>query len=221
MTKRRINSNLYSQWLFLKPTILSYSAMIFSYWLLSFLGLFSLEIAVAMGQLVIILSPLSLFAREEDSGFAPVSALFPQGREGYVTARYLFALALTTVSTLIALISFIILSIVTQSSTFSLLLSLLLATLLGLVFLEISLPILFHLGAKDGKPWFFLLVLTPVAIFVMILPQLDSYLQDTIFSQPSLQIFAWLLLWISIAFVGFVPSYIKSLEIFQNKSFDH
>lgn len=220
MTKSKINSNLYAQWILLKPTLYSYSLMIFSYWILAFFGLFSQEIAIAMGQLVIMLSPLALFSREEACGFPPISALFPQGREGFVTARYLFALALTAVSTLITLLCLLAWQYFTQQSTFSWLLSLLLSTFLGLIFLEISLPILFHLGAKEGKPWFFLLVLTPVALFVMVLPQLDSFLQETVFNQNSVHILAWLALWIGFSFLGFLPSYGKSLKIYENKSID-
>lgn len=220
MTKRSMNAYLYLQWLLLKPTLLGYGGMLVSYWVLAFFGLFSGEIAIAMGQLVIMLSPLALFSMEESTSFQDVSVLFPSGRVGVVVARYLFALGLTAVSTLVTMVAIIAWGGISGERTFSRMLALMLSTLLGLVFLELSLPILYQLGSKEGKPWFFLLVLTPVAFFVMVLPQLEEYLEQRIFSQDPVTTFAWLLLGIGLALLGFFPSFALSLKIFAHKSLD-
>lgn len=220
MTKSNLNGIIYAQCLLLRPTFLAYGGMILSYWLLSYLGLFSPEIAVAMGQLVMMLSSLALFSMEESSSFQEVWALFPSGREGLVVGRYLFVLGLTAVTTFVTLLLLILWSILGSGEIFSCVLALMLSTLLGLVFLELSLPLLFALGSRQGKPWFFLLVLTPVAFYVMVLPMLDEYLQERMFHQDQVSTLAWMILGIGLGLIGFFPSYLASMKIFQRKSLE-
>lgn len=217
MTKGIINAHLYAQWLTLSPSITAYLGMILAYWFLSFIGLFSHEVAIIMGQLVLMLSPLALFASEKEGGFAEVMLIFPQGREIAVLSRYIFSIALVVFSTLATLISCIFAQTIFQTEIFSWILALLLATLVGFIFLDISLPLLYFYGAEKGKPWVFLFILMPVALGVLFLPSFDLVLQDILLKRDKISLFVILLGGTVIAILGMAPSYFKSQKIYQRK----
>ncbi len=122
-----------------------------------------MAVAIAMGQIVPILATLALF-RKEEGAVGPIS--LGERRQG-VLGRYLFAFSLSVGCTLLQLL--LLCALVEAGQLSGSLFALFLSTLYALVVLEISLPLFYALGASRGKPWFFLLVLVPVALLALVL----------------------------------------------------
>lgn len=218
MTSSKLSTILYSQWLLLKPAVRAYGSILLSYWILAFFGLYSMEIAVSIGQIVIILSPLALFARENSSGFQEYLLLLPKGRFGLVTGRYLFAMFVVSLSTLITFTFLVFWQVMTKNNTLSVILALLLSTSVALLFLEIALPLLYKMGVKQGKPWFFLLVLTPIALLVLFLPEFEPTLLSFIEKEGEIKTLSYFILLVTASLTGLFPSYVVSMKIYEKKS---
>lgn len=217
MTSSKIYSILYCQWLLLKPSVYAYGGILCSYWVLAFFGLYSMEIAVSLGQIVIILSPLALFSREEETGIYEYLLTLPQGREGGVTARYLFALSATMISTVFTIILVVLWDYLLNKSVLSVLLCLLLSSSFAVIFLDIALPLFYLLGAKKGRPWFYLLVLMPVALVVLFLPWLEPIILSIIGRVGELQTLGYFVIGLTFSLAGLLPSCLISLKIVEKR----
>lgn len=176
-TNRRIQSLLYKEYLLLKQSLRVYGGLVLLYWIFAKLGIYPPWIAVLMGQIVPILAPLSLFQRENSDYLA----VLPSGRELAVFARYLTALALTMGSFLFNLLILLVLFANNSNNSLELpLITLLFATFMGVFTLDIALPLFYALGSRRGKPWFFLMVLTPVALLALRIQELEQFYSITL-----------------------------------------
>lgn len=207
-------SLLYHQWIHLKPSLSAYGGMLSFYWIFALCGLFSTEMAVSMGQIVIILSPLAIFTREEP--MQSYLMLLPKGRKLAVTGRYVFSLAVVVLTTSATLGILCLWQFVWGKPLFTSLFALFFSTILALFFLALSLPLLYGFGTKASKPWFFLLILLPVALFVLYLPFVDTQRWLAVQLQEGLQSFAKLVLLCAIALALMIPSHWISTKLVQN-----
>lgn len=211
-----INSLLYMQWLHLKPTMTPYCAIVVCYWIFALFGLFSMEMAVATSQMVVILSPLALFSREKTS--IDYIRLLPMEKKTEVTGRYSFALLLILCSTTISLALLSLWQVIWNKNLFSSILALLLSTALALLFLSLALPLLYSVGVSSGKPWFFLMILLPVALFTLHIPFFDQLLEENDILQDGLQSLAKMILLLAVTMVFLGISYHVSIKIHQRKA---
>lgn len=186
MTKRNINAILYKEYLLLRGNLRRYLGLALAYWLFAFLGLYPLWLAVMMGQLLFILAPISLFSQEE--GLMDTLFLCDKGRYLSILGRFLSGICLCLFATVGNLCALVLWQILGEESITLPLMVLLFSSIWGLLLLCATLPLFFLLGKSRGKPWFFLLVLIPLALCLLWRPWLWT---------------SWVVLWvISLLFLG-------------------
>lgn len=157
MTNSNYQSIIYKEYLSIKSKLTSYVKLMSFYWLLTTFGLFPLWLAVAMGQVLWILSPLALLSSTEEEN--SVRERF------FVKARYDLALAFGTISTFLHLLLLIFWQIFSSGNfAFYVLVT---STVFAYWILFITFPIFYLVKNEKGKSWFFLILLTALCIFVM------------------------------------------------------
>ncbi len=214
--KRNIAGIVYSEYIMLKPSLGRYVALLLFYWILSYFGLYSVEIALALGQILLTLCPIALFSLEEEENSWAYFYLVPQGREILVKARYLFALGLSLLVTLVHLLVLVLWQVLLGGKVP--LFVLYLSSMLGIFLLSAFFPLYYNLGGRRSRPWFFLLLLVPLGLLVIF----HQYITDGIrtFQEKTGELsllslcVALFLLEILLAFFSFR----KSLEGIQKQS---
>lgn len=165
MTNSKIIGVLYKEYLLLQQSLGQYTFLLCFYWCGSLLGLYSLEMAVSVGQMLFLFAPFALFRREEEQNLQKYMVLL--GTKEMVTGRYLFALVLCGLVTMLNLLFLVFCQIFTQKSTESPLIVLFFSSIFGIFLLTLSFPLFYAYETKKAKPWFYLLLLVPSILIVI------------------------------------------------------
>lgn len=165
MTQSKIFSILYKEYILLETSLHIYGAIFLFYCLLTSFGLYPLSFTLTIGQIVVILSPIALFQKEKT--FQNYIYTLRSGRDCAVVGRYLFSLILTLLISGINLVIITFTSIISENSVTEALNFLFFATIFSELLLSIALPLFYALGEEKARPWFYLLVVTPVALFII------------------------------------------------------
>lgn len=208
ITESRIYGILYKEYLLLGGKLASYAKLTLVYWLLSILSVYPLWVAVTLGQMLMIFAPLALFSQE--GSFQEYMIFCPEGRKNCVKGRYMFCLAVTLLSTLVTLLLLTVWCIFAPITLGFV--ALFTATSLGLCLLFLALPLFYAFSPKQARPWFFLLILTPLSLFVLNYDIITNSIQS-FWTIPTLCGMILVLL------VAFLLSLDKSQKIYQEKEF--
>ncbi|MFI3253008.1 MAG: hypothetical protein R3Y63_01510 [Eubacteriales bacterium] len=157
------NSNeigtLYMEYIEIKDKLKTYGKLMAFYWCLACLKIFPLWLAVAMGQILMILAPLGLFTEREEKEEGET------WHRSTVKGRYQFAVALGTLATLVNLMILMVWEIFAPIHLGFF--ALITATVLAFFLLFLAVPLFYSMGIKKGKNWFFLFLLTGLSLFVI------------------------------------------------------
>lgn len=194
----------------MKASLWTYGKLMLFYWGLAYLGLYPIWIAVAMGQMLWMMSSLALFAQEETVEEIPDESdenetntkkiiTIPERTTNDVKGRYLFALCISVMGTLGNLGFLLWQDLVLDKDLLLPVLTLFATLALGGLLLDIALPLFYSLGATRGKPWFFLLTLTPVALVALGVFGAKGRGEEIFADINFLRLFAGLLLGVALA----------------------
>lgn len=167
MTNGNIVPIFYKEYLLINEKLRRYGTLLFLYWCFAFVGLYPIWVAVCLTQGLGMLSIFSLFAQEVS--FVDYSHAPPFGPRECVIGRYRFALCLLLLSStwsIFCLALFQILGSGTGEITNALKAGFS-VSMLGLWLWSLVLPIFYAYGHEKARPWFFLLILVPVGLFVV------------------------------------------------------
>ncbi len=162
----------------MKASLWTYGKLMLFYWGLAFMGLYPIWIAVAMGQMLWMMSSLALFSQEEtveekeehkeEKGEKTRKIIrIPHRTTEDVEGRYLFALCVSLLGTVGNLGFILWQDLVLERDLLVPVFTLFSTLVLGGFLLDITLPLFYSLGSLRGKPWFFLLTLAPVALVAL------------------------------------------------------
>lgn len=206
--------------LILRKTIRSYVIFLAVYSALAVFGLFPAGAVASVTQIVIMMLPMSAFAFDEYAKWDRYVLTFPAGRRAVVGARYLFALLMSACGALISLLT-VLLPAAVRGDGPSLLenLSSLLAALgMGLLICDLLLPLCYKLGVERARPYMYLIVFVPVALFFLLV-QLDVLdLSALNRADPAVVMLAFAAFPL-LALAGMIPSCLISRRIMERKEF--
>lgn len=217
MTYSKIVAILYKEYLLLRRNLKQYTILLLFYWFGGILGLYSLELAVSVGQMLFLFAPFALFRQEEEENFRKYMILL--GEKEMVAGRYLFTLILCGLITMLNLIYLVFCQILSRKSTESPLLLLIFTIILGIFLLSISFPLFYAYDTAKAKPWFFLLLLFPI-ILTVIFHRYITLGIDIIWKKHGiLPLVAGLLLLLGMSLMLAIFSYHKSVLLLREKDF--
>lgn len=217
MTFSMIIRVIYKEYLLMRPNLRQYGLLLLFYWIGCIFGLYPADFTVAMGQILFIMSTFVLFRREEQGNFRKYSLFL--GRKESVTARYAFGVSMALFITMVNLIILVFLQIFTKKSTSEPLLALFFSTIGGLFAEFLALPLFYALDSPKAKPWFYLLILTPMTLLVIFYENITEWIDKIWIFGGFLALFFSLSLVLGGVLVLGLFSYQKSVEILVKKDF--
>lgn len=200
----------------LRKTIVFYVLFLSVYLGLALLGIFSISVATAMAELVLLMLPVSALFHDEQAGWVCFAKTTPIHRKQMVSARYLFTLLLLLFAAAIGLLVCVLLSITTTLQAMQAHLSLVLLCLdAGLVIVSILLPLCYQQGPKRTRPHLYALLLLPAAA-LFLAHQWNLLNLPPHFGSGYVMTFSLALV---VCLSGLFLSYLMSCRIVTHKSF--
>ncbi len=224
MVKRQNLALLYKEHLAIRKILRGYLGLFCSYMVCMVLGLLDFVLMLALGQMIPFMVGYALFYQDEKSGFPEVLASYPYGQSAGVSVRYGYTLLWTVVITISFLITFAVVPELCKIELGTTFIWLLGVSSYGLTLCSIIFPITYQYGTTKGKTWYYLIVLTTFAFFLLAYRYLVAVTsQDTqwnIGHYKEEMIFR-LLGVLLMSLVAFGCSYRGSLQIVGKKSYDY
>lgn len=202
--------------LVLRKSLRTYLLFLIFYFIMALLDLFSIAFITAFVQVIVMILPMSSFAYDEQAKWDRYAMTLPLGRRAVVGAKYIFVVLMILVAAAFALLSCVALSITTAEPVEENLLSGVASLSVGLLAVELTLPLNYKLGAERARPFLFAIIFIPVILFVLAaragwLDGLDQLSPDVVL--PLLCLIPLLLL------LGLPVSYLVSCRIVEQKEF--
>ena len=202
--------------LVLRKSLRTYLLFLIFYFIMALLDLFSIAFITAFVQVIVMILPMSSFAYDEQAKWDRYAMTLPLGRRAVVGAKYIFVVLMILVAAAFALLSCVALSITAAEPVEENLLSGVASLSVGLLAVELTLPLNYKLGAERARPFLFAIIFIPVILFVLAtragwLDGLDQLSSDVVL--PLLCLIPLLLL------LGLPVSYLVSCRIVEQKEF--
>lgn len=202
--------------LVLRKSLRTYLLFLIFYFIMALLDLFSIAFITAFVQVIVMILPMSSFAYDEQAKWDRYAMTLPLGRRAVVGAKYIFVVLMILVAAAFALLSCVALSITAAEPVEENLLSGVASLSVGLLAVELTLPLNYKLGAERARPFLFAIIFIPIILFVLAaragwLDGLDQLSPDVVL--PLLCLIPLLLL------LGLPVSYLVSCRIVEQKEF--
>ena len=202
--------------LVLRKSLRTYLLFLIFYFIMALLDLFSIAFITAFVQVIVMILPMSSFAYDEQAKWDRYAMTLPLGRRAVVGAKYIFVVLMILVAAAFALLSCVALSITAAEPVEENLLSGVASLSVGLLAVELTLPLNYKLGAERARPFLFAIIFIPVILIVLAgragwLDGLDQLSPDVVL--PLLCLIPLLLL------LGLPVSYLISCRIVDQKEF--
>ena len=202
--------------LVLRKSLKTYVLFLAFYVIMAVVGMFSIAFITAFVQIMVIILPMSSFAYDEQAKWDRYAAVLPLSRRAMVRARYLFVILMILVAAAFALLSCVILSITQAEPVAENLATGLTALSMGLLAVDLTLPLSYKLGPERARPYLYAIIFIPVILLVLAgqmgwLKGLSDLPEET-----ALALFSVLPL---IPLAGLPVSYLISCRIVEKKEF--
>jgi len=204
--------------LVLRKGLRTYAIFLLFYLILSLIGAFHLSMCVAMGQVILMMLPISAFSYDEMAKWNLYAAALPGGRRALVKGRYHFTLLISILVSVYNLFLSVLFSILGKASMEECLLTVLVSLLLGLVMVSFMIPINFKLGPERARPYLYLVLGIP-CLLVFLLYKIGGSRLSQIPEPTSAQLIAIACVFLAVAFCGLYLSYFISCRIMEHKEF--
>ena len=153
--------------LVLRKSLRTYLLFLIFYFIMALLDLFSIAFITAFVQVIVMILPMSSFAYDEQAKWDRYAMTLPLGRRAVVGAKYIFVVLMILVAAAFALLSCVALSITAAEPVEENLLSGVASLSVGLLAVELTLPLNYKLGAERARPFLFAIIFIPVILFVL------------------------------------------------------
>lgn len=199
--------------LVLRKALKSYVLFLCFYFIMALVGLFSISFITAFVQIIVMILPMSAFAYDEQAKWDRYAVTLPLGRRAVVGARYLFVILMILVAAAFALASCVALSITGAEPVEENLAAGLGALSVGLLSVDLTLPLSYKLGPERARPYLYAIIFIPVILVVLAARM--GWL-DGIPEQSAIMLFALLPV---LPLLGLPVSYLVSCRIVERKEF--
>lgn len=202
--------------LVLRKSLKTYVLFLAFYVVMAVVGMFSIAFITAFVQIMVIILPMSSFAYDEQAKWDRYAAVLPLGRKVIVRARYLFVILMVLVAAAFALLSCVALSITQAEPAAENLATGLTALSMGLLAVDLTLPLSYKLGPERARPYLYAIIFIPVILLVLAgqmgwLKGLSHLPEET-----ALALFSMLPL---LPLAGLPVSYLISCRVVEKKEF--
>ena len=153
--------------LVLRKALKSYVLFLLFYFILALVGLFSISFITAFVQILVMILPMSAFAYDEQAKWDRYAMALPAGRCAVVRARYLFVLLMVLGACAFSLLSCLFLSITATEPVMENLLSGVGALSVGLLAVDVTLPLNYKLGPERARPYLYAIIFIPVILVML------------------------------------------------------
>lgn len=202
--------------LVLRKSLKTYVLFLAFYVVMAVVGMFSISFITAFVQIIVMLLPMSSFAYDEQAKWDRYAVILPLDRRVMVRARYLFVILMLLVAAAFALLSCVALSITQAEPVAENLAAGLAALSMGLLAVDLTLPLSYKLGPERARPYLYAIIFIPVILLVLAgqmgwLKGLSDLPEET-----ALALFSVLPL---IPLAGLPVSYLISCRVVEKKEF--
>lgn len=210
---------IWKDFLVMRKTLRLYMLFFAGYFLLAILGIFDLSFVTSFSTVITLILPVSIFSYDEINHWERFARALPIGARGLVGARYCFVLLLLGAVSLLSLIAGIVLSLAGSGSLPEGVATLLVSMGIGLLVVDIMLPLNYKMGPERARPYLFAILFLPfIALFLLekagAFQGLDLSFLDRIPPMAAAGCFA---LFPLAALIGLVLSFLVSCRIVENK----
>ena len=153
--------------LVLRKTLKTYLLFLIFYLIMALLGLFSISFITAFVQVIVMILPMSSFAYDDLAKWDRYAMALPLGRRAVVRAKYAFVMLMILASAAFALLSCVALSITAAQPVEENLAAGVGALSVGLLAVDLTLPLNYKLGPERARPILFAIIFLPVLLIVL------------------------------------------------------
>ena len=153
--------------LVLRTTLKTYLLFLLFYFIMALLDLFSIAFITAFVQVIVMILPMSSFAYDEQAKWDRYAMTLPLGRRAVVRAKYIFVVLMLLAAAAFALLSCVALSITATEPVEENLAAGVGALSVGLLAVELTLPLNYKLGPERARPFLYAIIFIPVILFVL------------------------------------------------------
>ena len=207
---------LYKDILVQRKQIGYYLAFIIVYTALVAAGVFNAAILAGLVVLIGMMLPMSSFAYDEQAKWDRYAMALPLGRRTVVRAKYAFVVLMLLAAAAFALLSSVALSITSAEPVEENLAAGVGALSVGLLAVDLTLPLNYKLGAERARPFLFAIIFIPVILFLL---AARAGLLDGLNQISSDMVLPLLCLIPLIFLLGLPVSYLISCRIVEHKEY--
>ena len=202
--------------LVLRKALRTYVLFLIFYLILAIVGLFSISFITAFVQIIVMILPMSSFAYDDLAKWDRYAMTLPLGRRAVVRAKYAFVLLMILVAAAFALLSCVALSITAGQPVEENLAAGVGALSVGLLAVDLTLPLNFKTGPERARPFLYAVVFIPVILIV--LAARAGWL-DNLEQLPLSVVLPLLCLIPLVILLGLPVSYLISCRVVEQKEF--
>lgn len=210
---------IWKDFLVMRKTLRMYVLFFAGYFLLAVLGIFNLSFVTSFSTVVMLILPVSVFSYDEINHWERFARALPIDARGLVGARYCFVLLLLAAVSLFSLAATAILSLTGPGSMLEGVATIFVSAGIGLLVLDIMLPLNYKMGPERARPYLFAILFLPfIGLFLLekagAFQGLDLSFLDRISPVAAAGFFA---LFPLAALIGLVLSFLVSCRIVEKK----
>lgn len=205
--------------LVMRKTLRAYALFLAFYFILGVMGAFDISMVTAMLQVILLMLPISAFSYDELAKWNRYAMTFPLGRRAVVGARYLFCLLTALFASACGLLICVFTSLMGRSQLEENLAAVLVSLGVGLIIVDIMLPLCYKLGPERARPYLYVVVFFPIIALFLASKlgfHMDLSFLDRMSATSALGVFALVPL---IALAGTWLSWLVSCRIMADKEF--
>ena len=202
--------------LVLRKALKTYLLFLIFYFVMALLDLFSIAFITAFVQVIVMMLPMSSFAYDEQAKWDRYAMALPLGRRTVVRAKYAFVVLMLLAAAAFALLSSVALSITSAEPVEENLAAGVGALSVGLLAVDLTLPLNYKLGAERARPFLFAIIFIPVILFLL---AARAGLLDGLNQISSDMVLPLLCLIPLIFLLGLPVSYLISCRIVEHKEY--
>lgn len=202
--------------LVLRKTLKTYLLFLLFYFIMALLNLFSIAFITAFVQVIVMILPMSSFAYDDQAKWDRYAMTLPLGRRTVVRAKYAFVVLMLLGAAAFALLSCVALSITGAEPVEENLAAGVGALSVGLLAVELTLPLNYKLGPERARPFLYAIIFIPVILFVL---AARAGLLDGLDQLSPTMVLPLLCLIPLVLLLGLPVSYLVSCRVVEQKEF--
>lgn len=199
-----------------RKTIKTYVVFLLGYLFLVMMGFFDIAVCVSMGQVVLMMIPITAFTYDEAAKWNRFSLALPVSRRMLVGARYGFLGLITLCITAYNLLIGMLFLMTKKGSMEEIVTSLLMSVAVGLFYSAFMIPLCYKLGPERARPFMFILFLLPVGV-ILLFSQMDVKLNLGTVTPGSFITFC--VAGVLVGLLAMLASYLISCRIVERQEF--